>query len=194
AAGETLPPLLNLSTGGVLSGIATTPGSFNFSVNVYDGTTDPLNPPQGTVTVNVSEQPAVNNIITILRARQGGWPWIAGDPPLNEINLALTDNVKIDFSINDISWENIWRNELPAREARLYLVGLCNYNIGADSFRVNSDGDYVAVYLLSDFIQLVNNAGGIDNSPFIFKLELRNGETTIHAFSRRGNIVVVNEP
>ncbi len=195
AAGETLPPGLNLNTGGVLSGIATTPGTFNFKVNVNDGTTDPLNPPQGTVTVTVSLNPADSGVV-IVQIRQGSWPAQPGDPPLNWINLALDSKVKFDFQITNSNWESTW-NGLPptSKGVVLSVIGSCSQKIDSTEIRVNASGDHVGVFNLSDFVQLITAAGGVNNSPFTFRIKLNVPESmSTLAVDRIENIVVVNEP
>jgi len=212
AAGETLPPGLNLNTGGVLSGMATTPGTFNFKVNVNDGTTDPLNPPQGTVTVTVSLNPADSGVV-IERARQ--WPADPVDPnykPPDRINLAEDRKVKFDFQITNANWESTWNALVPTpmdpvekRQVTLTVVGLCNVQISSIEIRKSdTDGDgvdeHVAVFALSDslvqdFVQLVTAAGGVNNSPFTFRIKLNVPESmSTLAVDRIDNIVVVNEP
>jgi len=211
AAGETLPPGLNLNTGGVLSGMATTPGTFNFKVNVNDGTTDPLNPPQGTVTVTVSLNPADSGVV-IERARQ--WPADPVDPnykPPGRINLAEDRKVKFDFQITNANWESTWNALVPTpmdpvekRQVTLTVVGLCNVQISSIEIRKSdTDGDgvdeHVAVFALSDslvqdFVQLVTAAGGVNNSPFTFRIKLNVPESmSTLAVERIDNIVVVNE-
>lgn len=209
AAGEILPPGFNLSTGGVLSGMATTPGTFNFKVNVNDGTTDPLNPPQGTVTVTVSLNPADSGV-AIERARQ--WPVDPNYQPPDRINLAENRKVKFDFQITNANWESTWNALVPTpmdpvekRQVTLTVVGLCNVNISSIEIRKSdTDGDgvdeHVAVFALSDslvqdFVQLVTAAGGVNSSPFTFRIKLNVPESmSTLAVSRIENIIVVNEP
>ena len=213
AAGETLPPGLSLSSGGVLSGQPTTPGSFEFIVNVYDGTTDPLNPPQGKVEVIVEAKPLYYGV-EIERAYQ--WPPNPNNPnyqdPDDGINLSVDLGVKFDFQITDLNWETTWDSMAPTlsdpveiREVYLKIEGLCGFEIRAkDIDKRDTDGNgfdsHVATFALWDlnhgFVGLINEADDIVQGPFTFRIWLVVPEdmNPEYVSGRIENIVVVDEP
>jgi hypothetical protein len=212
ASGSVLPPMLTLSSDGILSGMSTTPGVFHFDVVVFDGSTDPLNPPQGTVTVTVSDNPADSGIM-IERARQ--WPADPLDPnyqPPDRINLAVDRIVKFDFLITDSNWESTWNamapnpwNPVELRQVRLSIVGLCGISITTDNIGAGDvDGDGVSEHvarfplsdpLVQDFLELISSGGGIAQSPFTFRIQLEIPESMgTLAVDRIADIVVVDEP
>jgi hypothetical protein len=216
AAGETLPPELSLSTGGVLTGRATTPGSFEFLVNVYDGTTDPLNPPYGEVSVEVLAEPPYIGL-EIERAYQ--WP---PDPdhlnyqdPDEGIDLDVNRGVKFDFQITDSNWETTWDSMAPTpqdpderREVYLKIEGLCGVEIRAEDIdKRNTDGvndpgeEHVARFALWDlnhgFVGLINEAVRSElESPFTFRIWLVVPEdmNPEYVSGRSEEIEVVDEP
>jgi len=92
------------------------------------------------------------------------------------------------------------------RQVRLSIVGLCGISITTDIINSGDpDGDgvieQVATFALSDpliqdFLELIISGGGVEQSPFTFRVELDIPEVMVppKLYHRIANIVVVNEP
>lgn len=179
----TLPPGLTLTSDGYLKGQPAAPGTFNFMASVNDLTTNPGSAPSANVTVKVNPNPADTAKVVVERFRQLKY----GNPGYkeNEIDLSLSQRIKVDYRITDANWEKNW-NSLPAnkKQVTLKIFGICS---GDKKNAVildyaNTDGDpaleQVAAFDLSDFKTLINAAGGTAKGPFSFRIIVQSLESS----------------
>ena len=171
----TMPPGLTLTSAGYLKGQPATPGTFNFEVSVHDATTNPGSAPTAKVMVKVNPYPADTAKIVVERFRQLNYGTTGYKE--NEIDLSLSQKVRVDFRITDTNWEKNW-NSLPAnmKQVTLKIFGICSAdkkNAVVLSYG-NADGDpaleHIASFDLNDFKTLINAAGGTVKSLFNFRI------------------------
>lgn len=199
------PPGISLRPDGCFGGMPSTAGVYTFKATAIDKTTDPSNPPEANITVEVKAKPTEKDTggLVIERFRQG--PYGSATYPENVIDLSDQKPFKVDFRITGTtSWESTWNGlNNSKRQVTLKLLGICKgvkittndinpWDPKNKPYDVDGDGnlEHVARFQVSQLSALVSAAGGVQKSPFDFRIIITNLENKKGLIKKYKNVTV----